>query len=168
MAIEFVQNYTDLSTDKGYQFKFFCDKCGNGYVLLPRVRHRDRSRRRRRWRAASSAASSGKIGSSSYEVQRAIGGPVHETRRGRRHGDEAKFKQLSRVPADGCAERSSRIPRCESREQCAPNLDEATRRSRPRRRSIRPSRRRRACDWLKDQRTPTSRRRRAPSGRDNP
>ena len=30
--IAFVANYEDLSTDKGYQFKFMCDKCGNGFV----------------------------------------------------------------------------------------------------------------------------------------
>jgi len=26
--IQFVQNYQDLSTDRGFQFKFHCDKCG--------------------------------------------------------------------------------------------------------------------------------------------
>jgi hypothetical protein len=30
--LQFVSNYDDLSTDKGYQFKFHCDKCGNGYM----------------------------------------------------------------------------------------------------------------------------------------
>lgn len=29
--IKFTKNYRDLSTDRGYQFEFFCDKCGNGY-----------------------------------------------------------------------------------------------------------------------------------------
>ena len=29
--IKFTRNYEDQSTDRGYQFKFFCDKCGNGY-----------------------------------------------------------------------------------------------------------------------------------------
>ncbi|NJL29451.1 MAG: hypothetical protein HC897_16975, partial [Thermoanaerobaculia bacterium] len=31
-TIEFTGNYQDLSTDRGYQFKFFCQKCGNGYM----------------------------------------------------------------------------------------------------------------------------------------
>ena len=31
-VIEFVQNYDDLSTDQGYQFKFHCNHCGNGYL----------------------------------------------------------------------------------------------------------------------------------------
>jgi hypothetical protein len=30
--VPFVQNHDDLSTDRGYQFKFHCDKCGNGYM----------------------------------------------------------------------------------------------------------------------------------------
>lgn len=29
--IQFVRNYDDLSTDRGFQFKFYCDRCGNGY-----------------------------------------------------------------------------------------------------------------------------------------
>lgn len=30
--IQFVANYDDLSTDKGFQFKFHCDRCRNGYL----------------------------------------------------------------------------------------------------------------------------------------
>lgn len=30
-SIEFVRNYSDHSTDKGYQFEFHCDRCGTGY-----------------------------------------------------------------------------------------------------------------------------------------
>jgi len=29
-GIEFTTNYSDLSTDKGFQFEFFCDRCGTG------------------------------------------------------------------------------------------------------------------------------------------
>ena len=29
--IQFTQNYNDLSTNKGFQFEFFCDRCGTGY-----------------------------------------------------------------------------------------------------------------------------------------
>lgn len=29
--IEFVRNYHDLSTDQGFQFEFYCDRCGTGY-----------------------------------------------------------------------------------------------------------------------------------------
>jgi hypothetical protein len=30
--IRFVANHDDLSTDKGFQFKFYCDKCHNGHM----------------------------------------------------------------------------------------------------------------------------------------
>ena len=29
--IEFVRNYNDLSTDRGFQFEFHCDRCGSGF-----------------------------------------------------------------------------------------------------------------------------------------
>jgi membrane protease subunit (stomatin/prohibitin family) len=29
--IEFTRNYSDHSTDRGFQFEFFCDRCGTGY-----------------------------------------------------------------------------------------------------------------------------------------
>ena len=29
--MEFVNNYSDLSTDQGYQFEFYCNRCGSGY-----------------------------------------------------------------------------------------------------------------------------------------
>jgi len=29
--IEFVKNFHDLSTDTGFQFEFYCDKCGSGF-----------------------------------------------------------------------------------------------------------------------------------------
>jgi len=29
--IEFTDNYNDLSTDRGFQWEFYCERCGNGY-----------------------------------------------------------------------------------------------------------------------------------------
>jgi len=29
--IQFTRNYSDLSTDKGFQFEFYCDRCGSGF-----------------------------------------------------------------------------------------------------------------------------------------
>jgi len=29
--IKFVRNYNDESTDRGFQYEFFCDRCGTGY-----------------------------------------------------------------------------------------------------------------------------------------
>ncbi len=30
--IPFTSNYQDLSSQRGFQFKFMCEKCGNGYM----------------------------------------------------------------------------------------------------------------------------------------
>jgi len=30
--IQFTKNHSDHSTDKGYQFEFFCDRNGNGFM----------------------------------------------------------------------------------------------------------------------------------------
>jgi len=30
--IEFTENYEDLSTDMGFQFKFYCERCKDGYM----------------------------------------------------------------------------------------------------------------------------------------
>lgn len=30
-SIQFTRNYSDLSTHTGFQFEFFCDRCGNGF-----------------------------------------------------------------------------------------------------------------------------------------
>jgi len=30
-TIQFVRNHSDLSTDRGFQFEFFCDRCGSGH-----------------------------------------------------------------------------------------------------------------------------------------
>ena len=29
--IEFVSNYSDMSTDTGFQFELYCNRCGTGY-----------------------------------------------------------------------------------------------------------------------------------------
>ena len=29
--IKFVSNYDDRSTERGFQFEFYCDRCGSGY-----------------------------------------------------------------------------------------------------------------------------------------
>jgi len=33
-AIEFTRNNSDLSTDRGFQLEFQCDRCGNGYKTM--------------------------------------------------------------------------------------------------------------------------------------
>ena len=76
--VPFTNNVRDLSTDKGFQFKFCCGRCGNGYLsaFQPNVLG-----------VAGGAlqAASGLLGgklrqaaSSAYNVQRLIAGPAHD------------------------------------------------------------------------------------------
>ena len=69
--IQFVNNYDDLSTDRGYQFKFHCDKCGNGYMsrFQPSVTGTAGSLLRAAGNLFGGWASS--AGDSAYELQRA-------------------------------------------------------------------------------------------------
>src|SRR5258708_20213897 len=77
--IQFTRNHDDLSTDRGYQFKFYCDKCGNGYMT-----HFETSTL---GLAQSLLNAAGNIfhnvgygaGNAASEIQRAIGGKAHDT-----------------------------------------------------------------------------------------
>jgi len=74
--IEFTDNYQDLSTDTGYQFKFICKGCG--YMSS--------------WKASSLGVAGGllrgagdllggifgRASSSAYDIQRAVGGSAHD------------------------------------------------------------------------------------------
>jgi hypothetical protein len=122
--IQFVQNYQDLSTDKGFQFKFHCDKCGNGYMTRFNA-----SALGLAGSALSVAANVfggffNTVSSSAYEVQRAVGGKAHDAaleeavKEGKQH-----FHQCTRcgkwVCPDVCW--NGQAGMCE---QCAPNLQE--------------------------------------------
>lgn len=76
--IQFTRNHNDHSTDRGFQFEFFCDRCGNGFMSEFQAS------------AAGMAASAlqsagnlfggllGRASSSAYEIERAIQGPAHD------------------------------------------------------------------------------------------
>jgi hypothetical protein len=76
--IQFTRNHSDHSTDKGYQFEFFCDRCGNGFMseFKPSMAGFATSA----LRAASDLFGGvfGRASSSSYEIERAIQGPGHD------------------------------------------------------------------------------------------
>src|SRR5436305_15296231 len=77
-SIEFVQNYDDLSTDLGFQFKFHCDRCGNGFQS--RFISNKVGMAGGLLRAAGGLLGGvlGNAGNSAYEIQRAVGGPAHD------------------------------------------------------------------------------------------
>lgn len=76
--IEFTGNYDDLSTDRGYQFRFYCGKCRNGYLSSYQASTLGMAK------AAIDVASSvfggifGRAAAGAYEVQRAVGGSAHD------------------------------------------------------------------------------------------
>ena len=122
--IQFVSNYEDLSTDRGYQFKFYCDKCGNGHLsrFQPSVTGTAGSL----LRAAGDVFGGwlGSAGNSAYEIQRAVGGKAHDealakaVEEGKLH-----FHQCTRCGKWVCPEVcwNASAGMCE---ECAPNYHE--------------------------------------------
>ena len=123
--IKFVANHDDLSTDRGYQFKFYCDKCRNGYLsaFQPSITGIAGGL----LRAAGNLFGGvlGRVGSSTYEIQRAIAGKAHDDAL-LKAVDEGKqhFKQCSKcgkwVCPDVCWNQGRGL--CEG---CAPDEAEA-------------------------------------------
>jgi hypothetical protein len=121
--IQFVNNYEDLSTDKGYQFKFHCDKCGNGY--MSRFQTSTLGMASSFLNAASSLLGWGhSAGHSAYEIQRAVGGKAHDSaleiavQEGKQH-----FHQCSRCGKWACPDVcwNEKANQCE---ECAPDFEE--------------------------------------------
>ena len=123
-AIPFTGNHQDLSTDKGYQFKFFCEKCRNGYMSTFKVS--------KLGLAASAAQVAGNLfggifgraASGAYEVQRAVGGAAHDAALEAAVGEIAPlFRQCTRcghwVCEPVCFNKKAQL--CET---CAPDLRE--------------------------------------------
>ena len=76
--IQFTRNHADHSTDKGFQFEFFCDRCGTGVMteFKPSVTGMAGSV----LRAAGNLFGGilGSASSSAYEIERAVQGPAHD------------------------------------------------------------------------------------------
>jgi hypothetical protein len=78
MAIAFVKNYQDLSTDRGYQFKFDCDHCGNGYMTAFQASTLGMAQSALRAAGDLFGGVFAQAGQSAYEVQRMVGGTAHD------------------------------------------------------------------------------------------
>ena len=76
--IEFVRNYSDHSTDRGYQFEFRCDHCSNGYMSSYQASLIGTAGGFLQAAGNIFGGLLGRAGNSSYEIQRAIGGPAHD------------------------------------------------------------------------------------------
>jgi len=123
-AIPFTDNYQDLSSNRGFQFKFHCEKCGNGYLSTFQSNTLGTAA------AAAGAVSSllggifGRAAQSAEQLQQMVAGPQHDAALKRAVEEIAPlFKQCSRCGKWVCE------PVCWNKkaglcETCAPDLDE--------------------------------------------
>jgi membrane protease subunit (stomatin/prohibitin family) len=123
-SIPFTNNYTDLSSQRGFQFKFFCEKCGNGYVST------FQANRLGTVAAAANAAASllggilGRAAQSAESLQAMAAGPQHDAALDAAVREIApKFKQCTRCGNWVCEPVcwNGKAGLCET---CAPDLDE--------------------------------------------
>jgi uncharacterized OB-fold protein len=124
--IQFVANYDDLSTDKGFQFKFHCDKCRNGY--MSRFQPNAIGIAGSLIQAASSLFGGlGGAENAAYHIQRAVGGKAHDSALETAVAEgKQQFKQCTHcghwVCPDACWDHSAGL--CET---CAPDEQEELR-----------------------------------------
>ena len=76
--IQFVSNYDDLSTDRGYQFRFHCDKCGNGHMSAYEASTLGTAASLLHAAGNFFGGMLGSAGNSAYELQRAVGSKGHD------------------------------------------------------------------------------------------
>jgi ribosomal protein L32 len=77
-TIEFTSNYEDLSTDMGFQFKFYCDRCRDGYMSTFRSNAVGVVGGILRGAGDFFGGIFNQAGHSAYEIQRAVGGAQHD------------------------------------------------------------------------------------------
>jgi len=76
--VEFTNNHQDLSTENGFQFKFFCETCGNGYMSSWKANKVGIAGSLLRGAGQIFGGVFGSAAAGSYEIQKAIGGPAHD------------------------------------------------------------------------------------------
>ena len=122
--IEFTGNYQDLSTDRGYQFKFYCEKCGNGYMSTFKTSKMGIAASAAEVAGSLFGGLFGKVSDTAYQIQRAVGGPAHDAAL-KEAVEEIRplFKQCTRCGQWVCGPVcfNSKAQLCET---CAPDLDE--------------------------------------------
>lgn len=122
--IQFTSNYDDLSTDRGYQFKFYCDKCRNGHMSRFQMSVTGTAGSLLRAAGDLFGGMFDRAGNSAYEIQRAIGGAAHDDAL-RTAVEEAKqhFHQCTRCGKWVCPDVCWN-PKAGLCEGCAPNYEE--------------------------------------------
>ncbi|HEX8235832.1 MAG TPA: zinc ribbon domain-containing protein [Abditibacteriaceae bacterium] len=76
--IPFTDNYQDLSTDQGFQFRFNCERCGNGYMSSFQRNVPGMAGDALRSAGNLLGGFLGRAADSAFDVQRLIGGQAHD------------------------------------------------------------------------------------------
>ena len=77
--IQFTRNHSDHSTDKGFQFEFFCDRCGNGFMSEFKASAVGMAGSALRTVGNLFGGFLGSVGGSTYEMERAVQGTGHDS-----------------------------------------------------------------------------------------
>src|SRR6185503_7694289 len=123
-TIPFTNNYSDLSSNRGFQFKFFCEKCGNGYLSTFKPNSLGMAA------SAAGAVSTllggifGRAAQSAEQLQSMVAGPQHDSALNAAVREiSALFKQCTRCGQWVCEPVcwNAKAGLCET---CAPDLEE--------------------------------------------
>jgi membrane protease subunit (stomatin/prohibitin family) len=123
-TIPFTSNYTDLSSDRGYQFQFFCRKCGNGYMSTFRENKLGTAASAMNAAASLFGGIFGRAAQSAHTIQTYAAGPQHDSALDAAVREISPlFKQCTRcgnwVCEPVCWNKKASL--CET---CAPDLEE--------------------------------------------
>ncbi len=122
--IPFTNNYTDISTQRGFQFKFFCEKCGNGYMSTYRPSKLGTAAAAANLAASVFGGIFGRAAHTAESLQSMAAGPQHDAALDAAVREISPlFKQCTRCGNWVCE------PICWNKkaglcENCAPDLDE--------------------------------------------
>jgi len=122
--VPFTDNYEDLSTERGFQFRFNCERCGNGYLSSFQASATGMAGDALRAAGNIFGGFLGRAADSTYDIQRMVGGPAHDAALRRAVEEIAPlFLQCKRCGQWVCRE----VCWNEQRGQCvncAPKMDE--------------------------------------------
>jgi hypothetical protein len=76
--VEFTNNYQDLSTENGFQFKFLCECCGNGYMSSWKANTLGMAGSVLRGAGQIFGGMFGRAAAGAHEIQNAVGGTAHD------------------------------------------------------------------------------------------
>ncbi len=121
--IQFTRNHSDHSTDKGYQFEFFCDRCGNGFMTNFQASAMGLASSGLRTLGNLFGGVLGSVSHSTYDIERAVQGPGHDSAF-RQAVEEVKphFKQCPRCSKWVCQATCWNAKRMLCYE-CAPDIE---------------------------------------------